>query len=59
MDLRQTDEYDKFYPIRLSVTMVARWLPNNNMVMPAVLAGKPLRSTQLFDFDFARARQFQ
>jgi hypothetical protein len=24
MDLRRTDEWDKFYPIRLSVTIVAR-----------------------------------
>ena len=23
--LRRTDEWDKFYPIRLSVTRVARW----------------------------------
>ena len=24
-DLRRTDEWDKFYSIRLSVTLVARW----------------------------------
>jgi hypothetical protein len=36
MDLRQTDECDKFYPIlRLSVTMVARWLR-----MPAAVGGE-------------------
>jgi hypothetical protein len=35
MDLRQTDECENFYPIRLFVTIVARW-----QRMPAVSAVK-------------------
>jgi hypothetical protein len=56
MDLRRTDEWDNFFHIRLSVTVVARWLTVHNMT-PNNIAAQQQQHDQYQYIIFMGAKQ--